>query len=69
MNKVLRKKYPRYKNLQQLRSSTISLWVEEKNIVKVQYMAGHNSITSTERYKRANMQDLKKALDQYHPLK
>lgn len=69
LNKVLRKKYPRYKNLQHLRSSTISLWIEEKNIVEVQYMAGHNSITSTERYKRVSMQDLRKALDQFHPMR
>ena len=69
LNKVLRKKYPRYKNLMHVRSSVISLWIEEKNIVEVQYMAGHNSITSTERYKRVSMQDLRKALDIYHPLK
>ena len=52
-----------------IRSSVISLWIEQKNIIEVQYMAGHNNINSTERYKRVSMQDLRKALDQYHPMK
>ena len=68
LNKTLRKHYPRYKNLQQLRSSRISLWVEEKNIIEAQYMAGHRSIRSTERYKKVNMKELKEALDKYHPI-
>ena len=69
LNKGLRKRYPRYKNLLHLRSSRIGLWIEEKNIIEVQYMAGHNNINSTEKYKRASMQDLKKSLEQYHPMK
>jgi site-specific recombinase XerD len=32
-------------------------------------MAGHNSITSTERYKQANVHDLQLALNLFHPLK
>lgn len=69
LNKTLRKKYPRYKNLMHIRSSVIALWIEEKNIIEVQYMAGHNDINSTERYQRVNMHDLKKSLDQFHPLR
>lgn len=69
LNKQLRKRYPRYKNLMHIRSSVIALWVEQKNIIEVQYMAGHNNINSTERYKRVSMQDLKKSLDQFHPLR
>lgn len=69
LNKQLRKRYPRYKNLMHIRSSVIALWIEQKNIIEVQYMAGHNNINSTERYKRVSMQDLKKSLDQYHPLR
>jgi len=69
LNKALRKKYPRFKNMLHVRSSVISLWIAEKNIVEVQYMAGHNSITSTEVYKHVNMKDLKKALNQFHPLR
>jgi len=69
LNKALRRKYPRFKNMLHVRSSVISLWIAEKNIVEVQYMAGHNSITSTEVYKHVNMKDLKKALNQFHPLR
>jgi len=69
LNKWLRRKYPRFKNMLHVRSSVISLWIAEKNIVEVQYMAGHNSITSTEVYKHVNMKDLKKALNLYHPLR
>ncbi|NQZ76088.1 MAG: tyrosine-type recombinase/integrase [Ekhidna sp.] len=69
LNKQLRKRYPRYKNLMHIRSSVISLWIEEKNIIEVQYMAGHVNINSTERYKRVSMQDLKKSLDEFHPLR
>lgn len=69
LNKQLRKRYPRYKNLMHIRSSVIALWIEQKNIIEVQYMAGHNNINSTERYKRVSMQDLKKSLDQFHPLR
>ena len=69
LNKQLRKRYPRYKNLMHIRSSLIALWIEQKNIIEVQYMAGHNNINSTERYKRVSMQDLKKSLDQFHPLR
>ena len=52
-----------------VRSSVIALWIEQKNIIEVQYMAGHVNINSTERYKRVSMQDLKKSLDQFHPLR
>ncbi len=69
LNKTLRKKYSRYKNLMHVRSSVIALWIEQKNIIEVQYMAGHVNINSTERYKRVSMQDLKKSLEQYHPMK
>jgi integrase/recombinase XerD len=48
--------------------SVISQWVKEKNIREVQYMAGHTSIYSTQRYIRANLDDLKDELSIYHPL-
>lgn len=69
LNKALRKQYPRYKNLIQVRSSVISHWVEAYNIVKAQYLAGHRYIKTTERYKRVNMKELKEALDQFHPMR
>ena len=64
----LRKKHTYFKNLLQLRCSLISHWAEEKNIREVQYMAGHNSIISTQRYTLANMDELKEQLGRFHPL-
>ncbi len=64
----LRKKHPWFRSLLQLRCSLISHWAGEKNIREVQYMAGHNSIISTQRYTLANMDDLKEQLGRFHPL-
>jgi integrase/recombinase XerD len=65
----LKKKYPELKHYRQIRNSVISEWLKKYPIREVQYMAGHNSITSTERYKQANVQDLQLALNLFHPLK
>ena len=65
----LKKKYPELKHCRQIRNSVISEWLKKYPIREVQYMAGHNSITSTERYKQANVQDLQLALNLFHPLK
>lgn len=67
--RVLRKQNPFFKDFVQVRSSAISQWIKEKNIREVQYMAGHKSIYSTQRYVRANLDELKEQLRNYHPLK
>lgn len=66
---ALKKKYTELKHYRQIRNSVISEWLKKYPIREVQYMAGHNSITSTERYKQANVQDLQLALNLFHPLK
>jgi integrase/recombinase XerD len=65
----LKKKYSELKHYRQIRNSVISEWLKKHPIREVQYMAGHNSITSTERYKQANVHDLQLALNLFHPLK
>lgn len=65
----LKKRYPKFKNLLHLRTSVIAHWTEKKNLREVQYMAGHKTLISTEVYKQVNLKDLKKALDQFHPLR
>lgn len=67
--RVLRKQYPFFSDFVQVRSSVISQWLKEKNIREVQYMAGHKSIYSTQRYIRANLDELKEQLGNFHPLK
>ncbi len=64
----LRIKHPYFRSFLQIRSSVISLWLQEKNIRQVQYMAGHNSVISTQRYIKANLDELKIQLNKYHPL-
>ena len=52
----------------QIRSSVIMNWIRQYNLRQVQYMAGHRSIGSTERYKKEDLQDLTGQLAKYHPL-
>ena len=64
----LKQKHEYLNSFTQIRISVISQWVKEKNIREVQYMAGHASIYSTQRYIRANLDDLKDELNVFHPL-
>jgi integrase/recombinase XerD len=66
---ALRKINPKYKHAVQLRQSVITEWLKEKDLRTVQYMAGHRYVSSTERYQRLNLEDLKEALNKHHPLK
>lgn len=66
---ALKRNNPELKTLYQIRNSLLSHWVKEKPIREAQYMAGHNSIVSTQRYKDVNMQDLQASLNEFHPLK
>jgi integrase/recombinase XerD len=68
LNYALRKLNPKYKHGMQIRQSVITEWLKEKNLRTVQYMAGHRYISSTERYKTNNLEDLKDALNKHHPL-
>lgn len=57
------------KNFGQLRNSVIMNWIKQYNLRQVQYMAGHKYISSTERYKQEDLQDLQHQLNLFHPLK
>jgi integrase/recombinase XerD len=65
----LRKINPTVKDAMQIRKSVITEWLKEKDIRTVQYMAGHSSISTTERYRAANVEELEEALKIHHPLK
>ena len=64
----LRNINPEVRNGQQLRQSVITHWLKHHDIRKVQYMAGHKWVSSTERYQQSNLEDLQNQLDKYHPL-
>ncbi|MXV15617.1 integrase [Hufsiella ginkgonis] len=60
---------PKVKNAMQIRQSVITEWLKEKNLRIVQYMVGHKYVSSTELYKTTNLENLKEALNKFHPLK
>lgn len=55
------------KTIDQLRASVIVHWLKLYNLRKVQIMAGHRYISSTEAYKANNLEDLKEDIKNYHP--
>ncbi|WP_024773094.1 tyrosine-type recombinase/integrase [Aquimarina macrocephali] len=55
-------------NVNQLRASVICNWLGQYNIRKVQYLAGHKHIGSTESYKQNNLESLHEAINQFHPI-
>lgn len=65
----LQRKYPFLKSFTQIRTTVIYFWVKEKNIREAQYLAGHASVHSTQRYKQVSLDDLQLQLDLFHPLK
>lgn len=64
----LKNQHAFFKSFIQVRNSVISQWLKTHNIRQVQYMAGHNNIISTQRYVRANLDELKEQVSNYHPL-
>jgi integrase/recombinase XerD len=65
--KQLRKQHPYLTNASQIRQSRISLWIKQYDIRQVQYLAGHKYVSSTERYKSTDLEDLQKELEKHHP--
>lgn len=63
----LRKKHSFLINGNQIRQSCISLWIKQYDIRQVQYLAGHRYVSSTERYKSTDLEDLQKELEKHHP--
>mgnify|MGYP001071965308 CR=1 FL=1 len=55
-------------NVNQLRASVITNWLNRHNIREVQEMCGHKYIGSTERYKQDNLENLQEAIKEFHPL-
>jgi site-specific recombinase XerD len=55
------------KSIDQIRASVIVHWLKLYNLRKVQIMAGHRYISSTESYKANNLDDLKEDIKNFHP--
>jgi integrase/recombinase XerD len=65
--KQLQQQNPKVTSLNQIRASVIVHWLKLYNLRKVQYLAGHKYISSTEAYKSNNLEDLKEDISKYHP--
>ncbi len=66
--RTLRKQDSRVKDMKQLRASVIVHWLKHYNLRKVQYLAGHRYISSTEKYQANNLEDLQEEISKYHPI-
>lgn len=64
----LRKINNRIKNFEQIRASVITQWLKQYDLRKVQYLAGHKYVSSTEEYKANVIDELQDDITKYHPL-
>jgi site-specific recombinase XerD len=55
-------------SLDQIRASIITNWLKQYNKRKVQYMAGHRYVSSTEAYEANNIQSLQEDLQRFYPV-
>ena len=63
----LRKINSRIKNFEQIRASVITEWLKRYDLRKVQYLAGHKYVSSTENYKVNVIDGLQEDVTKYHP--
>jgi integrase/recombinase XerD len=64
----VKKLNPKAKYALQIRSSVITNKLKTSGLREVQYFAGHRYVSSTERYKLGNIENLKKQINKHHPL-
>jgi len=55
-------------NIKQIRASVITNWLGQYNLRKVQYLAGHRYISSTERYLQDDLENLHEIVNNFHPI-
>jgi integrase/recombinase XerD len=68
MLKHLRKLNSRIKNFEQIRTSVVTQWLKQYDLRKVQYLAGHKYVSSTEAYKENIIDELQDDITKFHPL-
>jgi len=64
----LRQQQPKVTNINQLRASVITHWLQQHNLREVQYLAGHRYISSTEAYQVNDLEGLQEEIERCHPL-
>jgi integrase/recombinase XerD len=66
--KKLKKYNQKAENIKQVRASVITNWLGQYNLRKVQYLAGHRYISSTERYLQDDLENLHEIVNNFHPI-
>lgn len=66
--KKLKKINHKVENIHQIRASVIVNWLSQYNLRKVQILAGHKYISTTERYVQEDLKQLQEVINNYHPL-
>ena len=66
--KKLKKYNQKVENIKQVRASVITNWLGQYNLRKVQYLAGHRYISSTERYLQDDLENLHEIVNSFHPI-
>ena len=56
------------KDVKHIRASVITNWLKVHNLRKVQHMAGHRYVSSTEAYQLNNIEELTEDIRKYHPI-
>ncbi|MCK5169742.1 MAG: tyrosine-type recombinase/integrase [Bacteroidales bacterium] len=69
MFKAIQKINPGILHPKQIRASVIIYWLKTHNLRQVQYMSGHKYVSSTERYRLNNIDELQSKIEKFHPLK
>ena len=64
----LRALNPKVISAQQIRASVITHWLKNHNLRKVQYMAGHRFVSSTEAFLVNDLDDLQEDIGKFHPI-
>lgn len=66
-NRTKNDKIP-FLDFRQLRASRITFWIKTVGLRKAQYLAGHRTISGTQRYQNYGVSNLEQGLQKYHPL-
>ena len=66
--KQLKKHNQKFTGLKQVRASVITNWLGQYNLRKVQYLAGHRYISSTEKYVQDDLENLHEIVNNFHPI-
>jgi site-specific recombinase XerD len=64
----VRKQNNNITSFEQVISSVYTVWLSKFNLREVQYMAGHRYVSSTERYKQADLKGLQEELSRFYPM-